>query len=804
MTENMDSNQEQSPDAKPVPPQPAPDAEIPSAPDTSIPSFIAELGGETMLDLSTGAKPGTPKPVPGAQDSGHGGEIRKDFETLVVSAGQQVKPEQFDILSLKPGDMVHGYMIEENPDKDSGKTYIGDGASGVVYRARHLGLDRPVALKFLKNTGALPEELEQFRTEARTIAKLQGRNILQVYDFSEWERNMFIAMELLEGGSVKSRMEKQFGVPKSSGIWKNITRMLKKEEEPAKTIEYIVGNSDIEYFVNTMIQVAEQLEVAHQNGILHRDIKPGNIMYRDVEQSEARLVDYGLAALIKDENTIPGGTPGFMAPEQISSEPIDARTDVSGLGATLYNMLTNKSVHNLKGNENISEIIGKILNSTPTNIRLLNKNVDRNLAEIIHKAIEKKPEKRYESASEFSDDLKRWKEGKYVTARRVTSFFVPTVRRMKKRGLIWVSTAVVSGLLVGLATSLYRAKEPERMRNVRVENYIADINSSMSAANALRESANKSYETLSQKKLIEMLHENVEISSLINHQKTISTVFESYSKALKLAEEWKKDDIDPEKKSEEKRRELDFLVKEFEKKNDYAVQKVGAYEKILEFKESYKEKEFANAEKALALAVERLYEGDTQKELARVTEEYNLYKEQRTMQGVRDIDSRVQAYRDVCRACVLDDITVFSGSEEDVAPWKGIEWKKTMTSIEKILETPDDATLRKIPLDPKTHKDLTEYAQKNAQKAFESEQSILKNRDFKRAIDMKRNQVAEDRYVSEVTEKYNSGKMDEDEFRVRMRLPPPSQRERFIKELESGFKKGVIPNPVYEKLKLEK
>ncbi len=791
MTENVDSadssDASQSP-AKPGKPQP-PDASL--SPDTSIPSIIARQIDESVLDLSIHPPSGKP---PKPQDT-----------TLVLAQTDGIPNDDNvpdDPKKLRPGQMVFGYIIEENPNKASEKTYIGDGASGVVYRARHLGLDRPVALKFLKRTGASPEELEQFSTEARSIAKLQGRNILQVYDFSEWNRNMFIAMELLEGGSAKSRMEKQFGVPTSSGLWKNITKIVKKEEVPAeKPIEYIVSHADIEYFANTMIQVAEQLEIAHQNGILHRDIKPGNIMYRDLEQKEARLVDYGLAALIKDETTIPGGTPGFMALEQISSEPIDARTDVFGLGATLYNLLTAKSVHNLKGNENISEIIGKILNSVPTNIRLLNKKVDRNLAAIVHKAIAKKPEKRYESARAFYEDLKRWKEGRYVTASPVTSFFIPTARRLKKRGLQWLTTAAVSGALVGLATSLYNAKEPERMRNVRVENYIADIKTSVSAADALRESANKSYEILRKKSLIETLHGNVDIAALSGHQKTITSVFDGYHTALKLAEEWKKDDISTEKTSEEKRRELDVLVKEFERKKDYAVQKVTAYEKILEFMESYKEKDFAKAEKALALALDRLYEIDTQKELIRVQEEYSMYQKQRTMQGVRDIAVRVRAYRRVCRACFMDEIDIFSGNENDIAPEKGSEWKKMITGIEKILETPDDDILRKIPLDVKTHADLREQAKADAQEAFYSEQSILKNKDVKRAVDMKRNRVAEDRYIAELSEKYKSGKLEEDEFRVLMRLPLPSEREKFMQELDNGFKKGTIPERVYEKLR---
>jgi len=765
--------------------------------ESSLPDFLKNID-ESLLDASIGPKP--PKPTPEAQGAG-------PLETLVVGAAEQINPP-VDLQKLKVGDRVDAYQIEENPDKESNTTYIGEGASGIIYRARHIKLKRQVALKFLKNTNASPIELEQFETEATSLANLQERNILQVYDFSEWKGNMFIAMELLEGGSAKNRMDKQFGVPTSSGIWRNLTKIVKKEEVPAgePKIEYICNQADIDYFVNTVIQVAEQLEIAHDKGILHRDIKPGNIMYKDKEKNKdkATLADYGLAMLIKkQESTMTVGTLAYMAPEQVSgTDPVDVRTDVFGIGATLYHMLAGEYVHNFQG-QSFAERAATILNGIPTNIRLLNKKVDRNLAAIVHKATAKDPDKRYESANAFYDDLKRWMDGRRIKARPITSFIVPTTRRLRKQGLKWLATAAVSGALVALATSLHKAKEPERIRNVRVENYIAEINSSVSTADAIRAAANKSYETLRQKSLIEMSRNSVDIATLANHQKTISSVFESYNKALKLAEDWKKDDFSQEKKSEEKRRELDVLVKEFETKNDYAAKKASAYEKIVEAMGAYKEKDFAKAEKALALAVERLYEVDTQKEHARVTKEYNMYKEQRTMQGVRDIDARVKAYRRVCRACVLDEIDIFSGSEEDITPETGIEWKKMMTSIEKILETPDDAILRKIPLDEKTYKDLTEYTKANAQDAFDSEQSILKNKDVKREVDKKRNRIAEDKYVAEVTKQYEAGRMDEDEFKLRMRLPPPSQREQFMEQLDKELKKGVSKS-LYDKLLTEK
>ena len=147
---------------------------------------------------------------------------------------------------------------------------------------------------------------------------------------------------------------------------------------------------------------------------------------------------------------------------------------------------------------------------------------------------------------------------------------------------------------------------------------------------------------------------------------------------------------------------------------------------------------------------------------------------------------------------------LFSGSEKDIAPGTGNEWRKMKMSIEKILETPDNPILRKIPLDPKTHQDLIEYAINKAQKAFESEQSILQNSDVKREVEIKRNRAAEEKYRAELSEKYKSRKIEDDEYKLLMQLPLPSEREKFIEALENEFKKGAVPKQLYDKLRLKK
>ena len=197
---------------------------------------------------------------------------------------------------------IPGYQI---------KAHVGSGGMAVVFRALQESLQRPVALKVLKNTES-KEWTERFLNEGRILASLSHRNIITVHDIGIHAGHIYISMEYLEGGDLKSRIE--------AGM------------TPKDALEILTT-------------VGEALEVAHKKGVIHRDVKPGNILFR--QDGTPVMADYGIAKDFERETdvTVDGtviGTPDYLAPEQARIEPIDGRTDVYGLGIIFYEMLTGK------------------------------------------------------------------------------------------------------------------------------------------------------------------------------------------------------------------------------------------------------------------------------------------------------------------------------------------------------------------------------------------------------------------------------------------------------------------------------
>jgi eukaryotic-like serine/threonine-protein kinase len=329
------------------------------------------------------------------------------------------------------------------PDAPPGYELLGElgrGGMGVVYLARQAALDRLVALKMLlAGAHAGPEELDRFGAEARAVARLQHPNIVQIHEVGAHQGLPYLSLELVAGGPLDRRLA---GTPLPA-------------REAARLVEALAG----------------AVQAAHERGVVHRDLKPANVLLAGaagapVGQCVPKVTDFGLAKRLDQGGGRTGtgavlGTPSYMAPEQAAGRPaaVGPAADVYALGAILYECLTGRPPFRA---ETPLDTMQQVASAEPAPPSRLQPKVPRDLETVCLKCLQKDPKKRYASAADLADDLRRYREGRPILARPVGPVGRGWRWCRRNPAVAGLLTAVAGALLLGTAVATLFAIRADR------------------------------------------------------------------------------------------------------------------------------------------------------------------------------------------------------------------------------------------------------------------------------------------------------------------------------------------------------
>lgn len=431
-------------------------------------------------------------------------ELLQEFQEL-TSSGKNISPEEFaaehsehrdellqilpvvDVLLDMSGETRRAKLTNdyEPPTKTLGDyrivREIGRGGMGIVYEARQISLDRRVALKILPLACLLGErQIQRFHNEARAAASLRHPNIVGVHGVGCERSVHFYSMELVQGCDLSSLIREVYGQSRDENSHSRPSAEIDTHPIAALSTQRQSAREEFYRSIARLgVQAAEALQHAHEHGIIHRDVKPANLL---VDASgNVRITDFGLAQiqsggdLSRTGDLI--GTVRYMSPEQIRGEHVDARTDVFSLGVTLYELCAGEPAFD---SDSRQQLLEAIVNREAVSLRLHDSAIPKDLQTIIEKAIAKDPAERYHDAAQLGVDLERFLGHHTIVARPASAWtrFSRFARRNPSLTMLLATTTLLFALLsVGTATVAWKTANDAAIqaRENALREYASDI-----------------------------------------------------------------------------------------------------------------------------------------------------------------------------------------------------------------------------------------------------------------------------------------------------------------------------------------